>query len=653
MTLVLASLGFGLPTTALAQTAATSACNTMPASTGKTLFCANGTKTCNTAGCHQNASATFWPNNINRGTNPSTIQAAAMSVGSMQPIFPGGISDADANALATFISAFLSATGPTPPTCTVSASPSSTVTAGTSVTLTASCTNSPTSYAWTNCSSTSATCTTTSPTATSRSISVTASNSGGPSAPASITVTWQAAAPQPPSCTVSSSNPTPTVGSSITLTASCTNSPTSYAWTGCTSTGATCTATAAAAGAATYSVIATNAGGNGTASTSVTWQSAAGGGGLVMPTPLGFGNQPVGTTSSPLTATISNAGTTAVTITNVTNDNTAEFSITENTCTGTLAGGGTCRIALTFRPSAAGTRSANIGIVNSASASPAQFLAFGAGQAGTTTSANYTGLYWNAPGGSEDGWGINVAHQGDIVFMTWFTYDASGKDWWLIMVGTKTAEGVFTGSVSETRGNPFNAVPFNPTGGDPPSTAVGTATLNFVAPGGPTFSYTVNGVSKTKTIALQQFATAPVASCTFGSTAQASATNYTDLWWATRTENGWGINLTHQGDVVFGTWFTYGMDGKPMWLFTVTTKSAPGVYTGLIYRSTGTPFTAATYSKNDFKYPSSGIGTMKLTFADGAHATMEYTVNGIAPAPVTQTKSLVRQTLVPPGIVCQ
>ncbi|HEX6793354.1 MAG TPA: glycosyl hydrolase family 28-related protein, partial [Casimicrobiaceae bacterium] len=39
-------------------------------------------------------------------------------------------------------------------------------------------------------------------------------------------------------------------------------------------------------------------------------------------------------------------------------------------------------------------------------------------------SPNYEGLWWASPAGSESGWGINFAHQGDIIFATWFTYDA-------------------------------------------------------------------------------------------------------------------------------------------------------------------------------------------------------------------------------------
>jgi len=43
---------------------------------------------------------------------------------------------------------------------------------------------------------------------------------------------------------------------------------------------------------------------------------------------------------------------------------------------------------------------------------------------------NYEGLWW-ASGGVEAGWGINFAHQGDVIFATWFTYDTDGSGLWL------------------------------------------------------------------------------------------------------------------------------------------------------------------------------------------------------------------------------
>ena len=68
--------------------------------------------------------------------------------------------------------------------------------------------------------------------------------------------------------------------------------------------------------------------------------------------------------------------------------------------------------------------------------------------------ANYQGIWWNA---SESGWGINLAHQGDTVFASWFTYDTAGKGWWLVMTALKTGTGVYTGDLYQTSGSRFDA----------------------------------------------------------------------------------------------------------------------------------------------------------------------------------------------------
>jgi hypothetical protein len=160
------------------------------------------------------------------------------------------------------------------PFCTISASPSSPA-VNTQLTLTASCTNNPTSYQWSNCTSATNVCRTTETAAVIRNYGVTASNASGTGSPASVNVAWQQPPTAPPVCTLSANNPTPYVGSTVTLTASCTQSPTSFSWVGCTSTGSTCVASSANTGSINYSVSASNQFGAGSsASTSVTWQTA-------------------------------------------------------------------------------------------------------------------------------------------------------------------------------------------------------------------------------------------------------------------------------------------------------------------------------------------------------------------------------------------
>jgi hypothetical protein len=82
------------------------------------------------------------------------------------------------------------------PSCTLSANPASPF-AGTTTTITASCTQSPTSFSWTNCpGATGNTCVASSGVAGNVTYSATAANAFGAGAPASIVVNWQM--PPPP-----------------------------------------------------------------------------------------------------------------------------------------------------------------------------------------------------------------------------------------------------------------------------------------------------------------------------------------------------------------------------------------------------------------------------------------------------------------------
>ncbi|MDE2210773.1 MAG: hypothetical protein KGJ99_13690 [Betaproteobacteria bacterium] len=260
--------------------------------------------------------------------------------------------------------------------------------------------------------------------------------------------------------------------------------------------------------------------------------------------------------------------------------------------------------------------------------------------------ANYQGLWWAAPAGSESGWGINFAHQGDIIFATWFTYDTTGKAWWLSMTATKTAPGVYAGTLYQTHGPAFNAMPFDPT--KVTRMAVGSASLTFTDANDALFAYTVNGVAQSKTLTREVFgASVPV--CTFGETSSLTlATNYQDLWWAAPagSESGWGINLTEQSNTIFGTWFTYDVDGTPMWLSVTATGTAPVTYTGTLYRTTGPPFDAVPF--DPARVTRTAVGTATFTFSDGANGTFAYTVNG-----VSQVKTITREVFVAPGTVCQ
>ena len=252
------------------------------------------------------------------------------------------------------------------------------------------------------------------------------------------------------------------------------------------------------------------------------------------------------------------------------------------------------------------------------------------------------GLWWNLPAGSESGWGINLAQQGSVIFATWFTYDASGKAWWLSMTANQTGSNpdTYSGQLFQTHGPSFSAMPFNPA--LVTRTAAGSGTLTFSDLNRGSFSYVVNGSQQSKAITRQAFG--PLPSCNYEQQPDlAAATNYQDLWWvASGAESGWGINLTHQGDTIFATWFTYDLDGTPLWLSTTATKTGAGAYSGALIRTAGPPFNAAPF--DPALVTRAVVGTATFSFANGNAATFSYTVDN-----VSQSKHITRQLLAPPA----
>ena len=262
---------------------------------------------------------------------------------------------------------------------------------------------------------------------------------------------------------------------------------------------------------------------------------------------------------------------------------------------------------------------------------------------------NYQGIWWDA---AESGWGINFAHQGDQIFATWYTYDASGRAWWLSMLAARTtsAGNAYAGTINVDRGPPFNdyvgmGVP----------TSVGSGTLTFADINDGTFAYTVNGVTQTKAITRFDLGTGPQPTCIYSATTPniAAATNYQDLWWVPNgAESGWGVAFAHQGNSIFATWYTYNVDHTPLWLSALARRQGTGnVYTGPIYQTSGPRFDAY----DTTKVVTNPVGTATITFVDGSDATFGYSVMVAPfPGPITQTKPITRFPFAAAGgTVCQ
>ena len=113
---------------------------------------------------------------------------------------------------------------------------------------------------------------------------------------------------------------------------------------------------------------------------------AAAQGVFATPSPLSFGNQPKGTTSSPQTVTLTNNTQAAITITGsgftITGTNAGDFKIQTNNCPAagsTLAAGSSCTLMIVFTPSTTSSETATLSIFDSGTGSPQTVMLTGTG----------------------------------------------------------------------------------------------------------------------------------------------------------------------------------------------------------------------------------------------------------------------------------
>lgn len=141
------------------------------------------------------------------------------------------------------------------------------------------------------------------------------------------------------------------------------------------------------------------------------------------------------------------------------------------------------------------TRAVLIGIVG---------LWLGAAHASTATS-EITDMWWNP---NESGWGANIILQNNVAFMTFFVYDVAHNPVWytspLYFQGTDgTGAFVWTGNLYADTG-PWFGGPFSTSN----STERQAGTVSFVLSSldQATLSYTVDGVTVTKSVERQTWA---------------------------------------------------------------------------------------------------------------------------------------------------
>lgn len=116
-------------------------------------------------------------------------------------------------------------------------------------------------------------------------------------------------------------------------------------------------------------------------------------------------------------------------------------------------------------------------------------------------------------------------------------------------------------------------------------------------------------------------------------------TDLTDLWW-NANESGWGVTATHQREIVFLTFFVYGVDNRATFYTgqaTYTGQSGSGalIFSGPMFETRG-PWLGSFFNPNAVTIRQ--VGTVTFTaFVDTA--TLNYSVDG-----TFVNKELTRQT---------
>jgi hypothetical protein len=255
---------------------------------------------------------------------------------------------------------------------------------------------------------------------------------------------------------------------------------------------------------------------------------------------------------------------------------------------------------------------------------------------------NLQALWW-VWNGSQSGWGLNLTHQGSTLFATWFTYDAQGQPTWLVMSsGRSVARYEYAGELYRTSGPPFNAATFDPA--RVTRTQEGTARVLVSGVDYVIFAPTVNGASMQFPLGRQVFSW-PIPMCDTDVT-PGPLPVYQGLWW-NPAESGWGVNVAHQGNILFVTWFTYDTDGKATWFVgSDVQKTGNATYAGTLYKTFGPPMTASPWDPS--RVTRMPVGSVTFTFRDDDNGTFAYTVNGIS-----GSKAITRQVFASPVTRCR
>ena len=108
-------------------------------------------------------------------------------------------------------------------------------------------------------------------------------------------------------------------------------------------------------------------------------------------------------------------------------------------------------------------------------------------------------------------------------------------------------------------------------------------------------------------------------------------TDYSGLW-AVPSEGGWGLDLVQGPGFLFGALYVYDAQSAPQW-FTLQDGAwtSSTVWSGKIYRSSGSSVTLPNYDPHALQYSEVGTATLDFSHTPGDEDfdTLGYTLNGL------------------------
>jgi lysyl endopeptidase len=222
---------------------------------------------------------------------------------------------------------------------------------------------------------------------------------------------------------------------------------------------------------------------------------------------------------------------------------------------------------------------------------------------------SHSGSWWNP---AEGGWGLTwFEYPSNGHFGLMFIYDTMGRADWYELSGNWTGSDIHSGIVKRVSGPAFSTT-YNPALVG--KADVGTYSISFSSAGAGSFSYTINGITRTNN---------PLVKTCCLSTA---TTTRSGSWW-NPAEGGWGLTwFDYPGNGHFGLMFTYDTAGRADWYELSGSWTSPSIHSGNVFRVSGPPFSTSFDSSVVSK---AVVGVYSMDFSSSAAGNFTYTINGV------------------------